>query len=37
MRAIQIARFGNPSDVVPVVDLPEPLRPTPFPLAGKSR
>jgi hypothetical protein len=36
MRAIQLARFGNPSDVVRVVD-PEPLRPTPLPLAGRSR
>jgi hypothetical protein len=33
MRGIQIARFGNPSDVVRVVDLPEPPapRPAPFP------
>src|SRR5260370_36457773 len=27
MRAIQIAQFGNPSDVVRVVDLPEPPAP----------
>jgi NADPH:quinone reductase-like Zn-dependent oxidoreductase len=31
MRAIQIAQFGNPSDVVRVVDLPEP----PAPRAGE--
>jgi NADPH:quinone reductase-like Zn-dependent oxidoreductase len=27
MRAIQIAQFGNPSDVVRVVDLPDPPAP----------